>query len=251
MHSPSAHRRGFTLVELLVVIAIIGILASLITVAASSAITSAKQTRVKAELDQIAAAFKAYKVKYGSYPPNFNDTTAVRQHLLKAFPRISQQERDDILTLDLSPAEATWFWLVGFTPDPQRPVSGSAKGTSLFEFDETRLKSTRTETVNSKSIQLMVYTPSGSDLTEPYVYYDMSRNYSSGYVEYTDPDVPDVNGRVSPYPGVSDDFQVLAAGLDNHWGVTPKATFPGGPYIGNEADNLASFSTKNMEDSMP
>ena len=62
-------RGGFTLVEMLVVIAIIGILAALITAAAAMALSSAKQTRIKVEVDSLASAMEAFKQKYGSYPP--------------------------------------------------------------------------------------------------------------------------------------------------------------------------------------
>jgi prepilin-type N-terminal cleavage/methylation domain-containing protein len=272
-----ARRRlaGFTLVELLVVIAILGILTALITVAAQRAMVAAKRTRVKAEVDQLAAAFKAYKAKYGSYPPNFNNgnnTAAVKRHLLKAFPRISQQELADILTLKLTPAEATWFWLAGFTPDPTRPVSGSSGGsvTPLFEFDKTRLVKTRggnPVTINGKNIWLNAYKPQGSDLTEPYIYFDMSRTSptasSPSPPSYTSSDSGDtiwpyISSTLSPTQFVeSKSFQVLAAGLDNDWAsksgraVDEQPTFPEGPFIGADADNLASFSTKSMEDSMP
>lgn len=275
-----ARRRGagFTLVELLVVIAILGILTALITVAANKAMVAAKRTRVKAEVDQLAAAFKSYKTKYGSYPPNWNwDTssssptvtsasqTYVRRHLLKAFPRISSYELNAIASANLTPAEAAWFWLNGFTPDPTRPVSGAAIGTPLFEFDKTRLVPTRSISIDPDGssgsispvpVQLYKYKPQGTDLTEPYVYFDMSRSYARPLVYpiknpavYTNTNV--LNGQVGPYPGVSDKLQVLAAGLDNNWGSAPKLAFPDGPYLQAEADNLASFSTKSMGDSMP
>ena len=48
---PSAPRSAFTLVELLVVIAILAMLASLITMAASRAMTSARNAAIKAEID--------------------------------------------------------------------------------------------------------------------------------------------------------------------------------------------------------
>src|SRR3990172_5813852 len=76
-----AMHRGFTLVELLVVITIIGILASLITVAAVGALKRAQQARTKIETDQISEAVVNYQLKYNSYPPNGqvddqDDTTA-------------------------------------------------------------------------------------------------------------------------------------------------------------------------------
>ncbi|MGH9897043.1 MAG: type II secretion system protein, partial [bacterium] len=63
-------RAAFTLVELLVVITIIGILASLITVAAVSALRKARETEIKAEIDQVSTAIEEYKNKTTAYPPN-------------------------------------------------------------------------------------------------------------------------------------------------------------------------------------
>ena len=53
-------RRAFTLTELLVVITIIAILAGMAGVAVVRGLDTAKQTRIKAELDSIDAAFKAW-----------------------------------------------------------------------------------------------------------------------------------------------------------------------------------------------
>src|SRR3954468_21822513 len=64
------HPRGFTLVELLVVITIIGILAALITVAAVGALKKARQTEIKAEINQMDGGFNEVKNKSNAFPPN-------------------------------------------------------------------------------------------------------------------------------------------------------------------------------------
>ena len=63
-------RAAFTLVELLVVITIIGILASLITVAAIGALKAMQRTRIKAEITEVSNGFDEYKNKVTAYPPN-------------------------------------------------------------------------------------------------------------------------------------------------------------------------------------
>ena len=55
---------------MLVVITIIGILASLATVAAYKALEAAKRARITAEIANLDGGMKAYKEKYGDYPPS-------------------------------------------------------------------------------------------------------------------------------------------------------------------------------------
>jgi prepilin-type N-terminal cleavage/methylation domain-containing protein len=157
-------RRAFTLTELLVVITIIAILAGMAGVAVVRGLDTAKQTRIKAELDSIDAAFKAYKEKYGSYPPcnltSPTSNTALRAHIARAFPRYTIANLPGDLAAagvdvtNFRPDQALVFWLQGFSQDPVNPfvtparfqiVGGSASGTApitltpLFNFDPTRM----------------------------------------------------------------------------------------------------------------
>ena len=78
MSSPAPHpssitvlspkNRAFTLIELLVVIAIIAILAGLAFPAVQGAMGSAKKAQARNEVNQLAAAVKAYQLEYGRLP---------------------------------------------------------------------------------------------------------------------------------------------------------------------------------------
>ncbi|MDD5569360.1 MAG: type II secretion system protein, partial [Candidatus Pacebacteria bacterium] len=70
------NKKGFTLIELLVVIAIIGILSGLIIVSMSGAQNSAKDAKIKAELDQMRATAELYKSSNDSYGSTTNDGVA-------------------------------------------------------------------------------------------------------------------------------------------------------------------------------
>jgi type II secretory pathway pseudopilin PulG len=78
---------------MMTVIVIIGILGSLITVAAYRARIAALRAVNKTEISQLQAALESYKSKYGEYPPDFANMTssnaqlAILRHLRKAFPR--------------------------------------------------------------------------------------------------------------------------------------------------------------------
>ncbi|MFZ4483494.1 MAG: type II secretion system protein [Chthoniobacterales bacterium] len=61
-------RSAFTLIELLVVISIIAILAGLAFPAVQGALGQGKKAQARNDVNQIAQAFKAYQLEYGSLP---------------------------------------------------------------------------------------------------------------------------------------------------------------------------------------
>jgi prepilin-type N-terminal cleavage/methylation domain-containing protein len=207
------HRRAFTLVELLVVITIIGILASLIVTAAIGAMGKAQDTRIKAEINEVANALDEYKNKTTAYPPNlqtnfgsehdpltpaqktqvFND---LKKHMKQAFPR--HQESDELLLrlaglstnlaggkqLDggMTAGEALVFWLGGFSSDPKYPISGEG-GPSYLASDANQ------DPIESRSFvfpfEVTRLGPRDEDK-----YFDSDR-----YVTYPDPRVPNDSSR--------------------------------------------------------
>lgn len=66
--APKGLNRGFTLIELLVVIAIIGILASVVLASLNAARVKARDSKRKAEIDQLAKALEMYYLDVGRYP---------------------------------------------------------------------------------------------------------------------------------------------------------------------------------------
>ena len=234
-------RQAFTLTELLVVITIIAVLASLVTVAAVKAIAAAKRTQIQLEIGQIAQSMEDFKSEYGAYPPSgMNDGSnnqngkSIGQMVVsdfermfkKAFPR-GQEPRELIqalagggpggnkglspLTGGLRAGEAVYFWLGGFSDDPQYPISGKGgpsfeTGTTVgevienrnrrYEFDLTRLVPRASDGLfdevngryltyedprngKQRRINLWQYVPSGFE--QPFVYFDVSRHKPADY----------------------------------------------------------------------
>jgi prepilin-type N-terminal cleavage/methylation domain-containing protein len=207
-------RRAFTLVEMLVVITIIAILAALVSVGVVKALETAKQSRIKIEVDGLDAAFRAYKEKYGSYPPcdlRFDPgatdasmagyNAALRAHLARAFPRYTfannaalqtALQNAGVDTINFRPDQALVFWLSGFSPDVTNPFVpwNSTLKTALFDFDKTRLLQVQA-TGAPGTATIPSYFPSGVTVSSssatnpatwtgggaPYVYFD-SQTYS-------------------------------------------------------------------------
>ncbi len=92
MSSPAPHpssipsfprkRSAFTLIELLVVIAIIAILAGLAFPAVQGAMGSAKKAQARNDVNQLAAAVKAFQLEYGKLPATKDDAAEVVKALI-------------------------------------------------------------------------------------------------------------------------------------------------------------------------
>src|SRR5262249_11684696 len=149
------------------------------------------QTRIKTEVDALDLAFKAYKEKYGSYPPMDLQTSGglfnvLKSHIARAFPRydIMQLSTDlgncGVDKMSKRPDHALVFFLSGYGPDPAHPfvnpmnsqqVGGPNAGTvvqrtAFFDFDKTRLIKLGT------SGNMYSYVPPGSKSSAPYLYMD-------------------------------------------------------------------------------
>jgi prepilin-type N-terminal cleavage/methylation domain-containing protein len=73
-HRTAAACRAFTLIELLVVIAIIAILAGLAFPAMQGALNSGKKAQARNDVQQIAAAIRAFELEYGRMPTSSVNT---------------------------------------------------------------------------------------------------------------------------------------------------------------------------------
>ena len=89
--------------------------------------TAGKQARIKLELDNLDMALKAYKDKYGAYPPcdlQNSNAAAVKADVARAFPRygnINNVMTDIAASVDATafrPDQALVFWLAVLTRIP-------------------------------------------------------------------------------------------------------------------------------------
>ncbi len=134
-------RPAFTLVEILTVIVIIGILAAIAIPAISNAVTTARQTAQRLEINSIANAVEQYLQTYGDYPPDGSNADVLNRHMRKLFPRMIEPDIEILkrLTDDsaagvptgavfsgvaMDRGEALVFFLGGFSKDLQRPITG-------------------------------------------------------------------------------------------------------------------------------
>jgi general secretion pathway protein G len=139
---------AFTLVELLVVIVIIGILIALLIPAAMGALARSRTSSIAIEISNISASLQAYKTQYQTgFPPDFSyidgggnlHANEVNQMLARHF-RLRDQATDvpfnpyrnnqRVQFQDLDCGEALVFWLMGFSDNSQRPLTGTINTTS-------------------------------------------------------------------------------------------------------------------------
>jgi prepilin-type N-terminal cleavage/methylation domain-containing protein len=275
MRAKLSKHHGFTLVELLVVIVIIGILASLITVAVSAALTAAKRTRIVAEINAVATAIQNYKLENGSYPPS--TSVQLKLHVRNRFTRALLEDINTIPD-NLTPAEILWFCARGYTSDPQRPVdffNATAKRDGMT-FDQGRLVPTRTWAHNSSTMgpllsprvaqqPVYVFVPQDGK-NAPLVYFDCSRPYPTPIVfDAAAQPVAQGTGQARAYYtkngtqvtfANAGKYQIVSAGLDGDYGLYATATdqklYPDGVnYTEGDKDNLVNFTDRTLADAQP
>jgi hypothetical protein len=231
----------------LIVIAIIGVLASLIAAAAVRAWNNARRARIVLEINGVSQALETFRNDFNAYPPNamyvpgdnaatgtFTVASADMVRMVsQAFPRIDPREREVFLALagtvgpqqvvnqplegGMTAAEALFFWLGGFSSDPQFPLSGpggpaflvNGNGEVLedrqprYDFNlgqlgpqsddgkldvnsvryiEYALPLSGETSAQDRRINLWHYRPNGSE--QPLVYFDASRHKPGQYDMY-------------------------------------------------------------------
>lgn len=300
---PRRRSSGFTLVELLVVIAIIGVLVGLLIVALGVARASVQKSATVTEVNQLGQALRALKTNNGTeFPPDFSvhvtqtgvpaKRQAIDQFLSRIFryrnpqtdvPRQIGGGPQPQLLEQLDPAEALYFWLRGFSNDPQNPLFGPlgvnpdlVERTPVMEFDKSRL-------LDKDQDGFLEYYPRFAP-ERPYLYY-VHYNYVFNFAKqptdlaYNIGTMGVAGQQLAPRPYLStqvaaqpdptlkahyaapDTFQIICAGMDNDFGLqiansSPTDyvpfSFPTGPYPDKaHLDNVTSFAEGTLEDALP
>ena len=203
---------AFTLTELLVVITIIAILAAVAIPAAMNALENANRASITLELQQLGQAMEDFKNDYGAYPPNgMNNVNGFIRMFKQAFPR--HQEPQELIEAlagsggggifnvvppagggGLTGAEAIYFWLGGFSKDPQFPISGQG-GPSFADTNNSGSLDPADEVLEDRNgdgkIKLDQLGPRNSS-----GFFDDSANQGR-FVEYDDPRDSNVKRRIN------------------------------------------------------
>jgi len=208
-----------------VVIVILAMLASLVTVAASRAMTAARNAAIKAEIDMLHMAIMNYKNEYGSFPPcsdtaSDGSTGLVNRHLFRLFPRGGSSIANNAQVTAINPETALVTWLGGYTSNPASPILPESDRKKLYDFDGSRISGS-------------AYRPRNKPRS-PFIYID-SAHYTTNaggtlavanvaltggtYFAHRIPASPAGNFVTLAQPAFNpDSFQILCAGADEQFG---------------------------------
>lgn len=229
---------------------------------------------------QLEMALKAFKERFGDYPPDFGEETddqkvaAVKTFLSKVFPKCPEsnypaefQSPEKFDSKEYNPATALVFWLgglrdakgnaMGFSADLENPfdINNRSRIWPFFEFDQQHL--------DKSGGGMKYYPPSyrGDHSQGCYVYFRAENGTYAGktYAEAGNSgamqDTQRSTDRKIEYMNPKS-FQIRSFGLDGRWSATPQAKwgvmFPtGSDYHEEDFDDLANFCPGTFEDSIP
>lgn len=228
------------------------------------------------EVANLVKALEAYKLEFGEYPPDFTTgepVAEINRHLMRNFryrnPNLDDPSKLAAYPVDLTrldPMEALYFWLRGFSPDVQRPISGQGERKKWFAFEQTRL------TDRDGDLHPEYVPPRGNDI--PYLYYRhqtyvQATNWaplaSNAGIQLAMPYRSEVSSVAAAAAKASaspdqpqvffanpETFQIISAGLDGEFG-TGGGLYPGGQgYTPADRDNITSISqASTLEDDIP
>lgn len=282
-------RKGFTLVEMLVVIVIIGILASLISAAAVAARRRAKIAAIVTEISQLDMALKAYKERFGEYPPDGTDADTTKHHLQKAFPRWNGTLPASLSWLNsgstLNPLRTLALFLggmydsnnklIGFSANPLNPFDTTSANRigPFYEFDPLRLGMANPSYTATTGDRYRYWQQGSGYATKScsgaMVYFRAENgHYTTDGLPATSTNIKNVASIVypaadwritqaSPYSWINpQSFQIFTSGGDCIYAAPTTAPttitkYPTGPYAPSTYDDITNFSNGTMEDSMP
>ncbi len=212
-----ADRQAISLVEVITIVAIICILSGLLLVSPHGHHPPRRQVEITVELHQIGAAIDDFRNAYGIYPPNLlanavdlggdDRGVSLRTDMLSAFktafPRHQETEAlilalagaiDEsrtvmALTDGMTSSEAVFFWLGGFSEDPQYPISG-ADGPSFSDAEGNGdgILDARDEDLQSRDLHYEFDLTRLGPRTDSGLFDDKHPGAAIGrYVEYDDP----------------------------------------------------------------
>jgi hypothetical protein len=151
------------------------------------------------------------------------------------------------VTTTFDPGFALVFWLVGFDPDPERPLNGHAArmaGTDRkqwkYDFDMSRLVNKRYLMPGAKVVfddKNGNSAPDAGEKYRAYVYYDAA-SYPTNFAGFH----CYCNGASTGYLYFNPDTcQILCSGRDEILGSGGSPPGDKVPYAGFDADNVANF----------